>query len=114
MALATINPATGELVASFKPLSDSQVEEKLRMAMQAFRVHRYSSFSERGAILLRVADILEAQKEQFSRLITTEIGKPISAARAEIEKSLSLCRYYAEEAENFLADENVPTGEPKS
>ena len=114
MALATINPATGELVASFEPLSDSQVEEKLRMAMQAFRVHRYSSFTERGAILLRVADVLEAQKEQFSRLITTEMGKPISAARAEIEKSQRLCRYYAEEAENFLADENVPTGEPKS
>lgn len=114
MALATINPATGELVASFEPLSDSQVEEKLRMAMQAFRVHRYSSFIDRGAILLRVADVLEAHKEQFSRLITTEMGKPISAAREEIEKSLRVCRYYAEEAESLLADENVPTGEPKS
>ena len=114
MALATINPATGERVASFEPLSDSQVEGKLRMAMQAFRAHRYSSFTERGAILLKVADILEAEKEQFSRLITTEMGKPISAAREEIEKSLRLCRYYAAEAENLLADENVPTGEPKS
>jgi succinate-semialdehyde dehydrogenase / glutarate-semialdehyde dehydrogenase len=114
MAIATINPATGELLASLEPLSDSEVEEKLSIAMSAFRAHRYSSFTERRGIVLRVADVLEAEKEQFSRLITTEMGKPISAARQEIEKSLRLCHYYAEEAENLLSDENVLTGEPRS
>lgn len=114
MAIATINPATGKLLASFEPLSDAEVEDKLQLAMRAFREHRYSSLTERAAVLMRVANVLEAETQGFSRLITTEMGKPVRSAREEIKKSLRLCRYYAAEGQRLLADEHIPTGEPKS
>jgi succinate-semialdehyde dehydrogenase/glutarate-semialdehyde dehydrogenase len=109
MTIATINPATGELLKSFEPLSDVELEEKLRLAAETFRVYRRTSFQERARLLLRVAGLLEAERNSFSRLITTEIGKPVKAAVREIEKSVRLCRYYADEGAAFLTDEFVPT-----
>ena len=109
MAIATINPATGKLLATFEPLSDLDVEEKLRLAAEEFRRYRQTSFAERAQLLLRAARVLESEKEHFSRLITTEMGKPLWAATGEIEKSVRLCRYYAEEAAHVLSDENVPS-----
>jgi succinate-semialdehyde dehydrogenase/glutarate-semialdehyde dehydrogenase len=109
MAIATINPATGELLKSFEPMSDSEVEMKLRMAARAFRAHRRTPFDARARVLLRVARLLEAGKGRYSRLITTEMGKPVAAAVREIEKCVRLCRFYADEAERLLADESVQT-----
>jgi succinate-semialdehyde dehydrogenase/glutarate-semialdehyde dehydrogenase len=110
MAIATINPATEEVLARFDPLSEVEIEEKLGLAAEAFRCFRYTSFAERAQILLRVADVLEAEHEQLSSLITTEMGKPIRSALNEIEKSRRLCRYYAREAERVLADEEIFSG----
>src|ERR1041385_9418812 len=109
MSIATINPATAELLAIFEPLSQAAMKEKVRLAAEAFRIFRRTSFAERAEILLRVAAIFETKKEEFSRLITTEMGKPIRSSRNEIEKSVKLCRYYAAEAECLLADEHVLT-----
>lgn len=109
MTIATVNPATAEILASFEPLSDAEIDQKLEAAAEASRAARYTSFRERARILLRVAAILKAESEQFSRLITTEMGKPIRSAMDEIEKSRRLCCYYAEEAERLLADEEIPT-----
>ncbi len=114
MAIATINPATGELLATFEPLLEAEIEEKLELAAQTFREYQRTSLSERSSILLRVADVLEAEQERFSRLITIEMGKPIRAARAEIAKSLRLCRYYAAEAEQALLDQEIPSGAHRS
>jgi succinate-semialdehyde dehydrogenase/glutarate-semialdehyde dehydrogenase len=114
MAIATINPATGELLKSFEPLSASGIEERLRLAAETFRAYRRASFALRARLLLRVADLLEAEKERLSRLITTEMGKPIQAARREIEKSVRACRYYAAEAERFLMEELIQTGAQQS
>jgi succinate-semialdehyde dehydrogenase/glutarate-semialdehyde dehydrogenase len=110
MAIATINPATGELLKSFKPLSASELEEKLGLAAAAFGAYRRTPFAVRAKFFLQVARLLETEKGRYSRLITTEMGKPIQAAVREIEKSVRLCRYYAVEAERFLADEVVATG----
>lgn len=98
MAIATVNPATEEVLARFDPLSEAEIEEKLGLAAEAFRSFRYTAFAERARILLRVADVLEAEHEQLSRLITTEMGKPIRSAMSEIEKCRRLCCYYAREA----------------
>ncbi|MCA1614362.1 MAG: aldehyde dehydrogenase family protein, partial [Acidobacteria bacterium] len=110
MAIATINPATGELVQSFEPHTDAEVEEKLRRAAETYRDYRRTSFAARAGLLLRVADLLEAEQDACARLITTEMGKPIAAAVREIEKSVRGCRHYAAEAGRFLADQHVPTG----
>lgn len=114
MTIATINPATGELLKSFEPYSGAEVEERLRLATEAFRAHRRTSFAARGELLLRVAELLEGRKELYSRLITTEMGKPVAAAARELEKGVRACRYYAEEAERCLAPERVQTAARES
>ena len=108
-AIATINPATGELLESFTPHADAEVEEKLRLAARAFRDYRRTSYAARAGMLLRLARLLEAEKDACSRLITTEMGKPLAASVREIEKGARGCRHYAAEAERFLADCHVPT-----
>ena len=109
MTIATINPATGELLKSFEPHNGREVEERLRLSAETFRDYRRTSFAARGELLLRVAELLEAGKEIYGRLITTEMGKPFAAAVRELEKCVRVCRFYAAEAERFLAEEHVET-----
>lgn len=111
---ATTNPATGETVKSFDELSDQQVDEKLERAAKTFRTYRWTSFAEREPLMLRAADILESEKRAFGLLMTTEMGKPIKAAEQEVEKCAWVCRYYAENARQHLADEVVSTTASKS
>jgi succinate-semialdehyde dehydrogenase/glutarate-semialdehyde dehydrogenase len=108
--IATVNPATGERVASFDPLTESQLEEKLASAAEAFRTWRHTTFAERAGWMLRAAEILEAEKDAFARIMTLEMGKPLAAARQEAAKSATACRYYVEHAERLLADELVEMG----
>lgn len=110
MAIATINPATGELLKSFEPHTSVEIEEKLRRAAETFRAYRRTSFLARQRLLLRVGALLEAEKHVYSRLITTEMGKPVHAALKELEKSARVCRYYAAEVSALLADEFVQAG----
>ena len=114
MAIATINPATGETLKTFEPLTDAQIEEKLQRATTAFARHRKMPFAERTRLMLKVADILEKDKEVFGRLMTTEMGKTYRSAVDEILKCASGCRYYAENAERFLADEIIETSASRS
>ena len=110
MAIASINPTTGELLKSFDPLTDSQIEGKLQRAAAAFCKYRRTTFSERARMMMKVAEILEKDKEEFARTMTTEMGKPFRAAVDEAVKCESACRYYAENAARFLADEVIQTG----
>src|SRR6267378_6788896 len=114
MPIATINPATGETLQTFEPLSNAQIEQKLQLAVVAFRAERKTSFAERARRMLKAAEILERDKEKFAHLMTLEMGKPYKAAIAEAMKCTTACRYYAENAEKFLADEVVETGAKKS
>ncbi len=107
MTIATINPATGETVKTFEPASERDIEQVLSKAASAYKTHRRLPFAERAALMNRAADILEEEKTKLGNLMTLEMGKPIAAAIAEAEKCASACRYYAERAETFLADENV-------
>jgi succinate-semialdehyde dehydrogenase/glutarate-semialdehyde dehydrogenase len=114
MAIATLNPFTGETVRTFEPLSHDNLEAKLRMAAQGFERHRRTSYADRAACLTRAAEILEGEQREFGRLMTLEMGKPIKAAREEAAKCAWACRYYAENGERFLSDEEVPTNATRS
>src|SRR5438034_6509097 len=114
MTIASINPATGETLKTFAELNDQQIDEKLRQAADAFRKLPRTSFAERSSMMLRAAEILESEKKDFARLMTVEMGKPINAAVQEAEKCAWVCRYYAENAEQHLADEVVETNATKS
>jgi succinate-semialdehyde dehydrogenase / glutarate-semialdehyde dehydrogenase len=114
MAIASINPATGELLRSFEPLSDSQIEAKIHKAADAFRKFRKLTFSDRARMMAKAADILEGEKEALGRLMTLEMGKTLSSAIAEAAKCATACRYYAEHAERILADEVVQTSASRS
>ncbi|MGA8620202.1 MAG: NAD-dependent succinate-semialdehyde dehydrogenase [Candidatus Sulfotelmatobacter sp.] len=114
MPIATINPATGETVQTFQPLSDAEIERKLQLGVTAFRAERKTSFAERARRMTRAAEILDCDKDKFAHLMTLEMGKPYKAAVAEAVKCAGGCRYYAQNAERFLADEVVDTGAQKS
>jgi succinate-semialdehyde dehydrogenase / glutarate-semialdehyde dehydrogenase len=114
MAIATINPATGEVVKTFPALSEAEIEKKLQLAVTAFRKERKTSFAERARRMTKAAEILERDQEKYGRLMTLEMGKPLKAAVAEAAKCATGCRYYAENAEKFLKDEVVDTGAKKS
>jgi succinate-semialdehyde dehydrogenase / glutarate-semialdehyde dehydrogenase len=114
MSIATINPATGELLKTFEPLTDSQIDEKLQRAADAFRKYRKVPFAERAGMLLAAAAILENEKEKFARIMTTEMGKTFRSAVEEAAKCAWVCRYYAENGEHFLADEVVKTTASRS
>src|SRR5271170_8099074 len=114
MAIATINPTTGEVLKTFEPLSDSQIEQKLQLASSAFSTYRKSSFAERAKWLNKAAEILEAEKETFGRMMTTEMGKTFKSAVEEAVKCAWVCRYYAENGEKFLADEVIETPAKRS
>src|SRR6185503_3805792 len=114
MTISAINPATGETLRTFEPHSDSEIERKIQIAADTFHHYRRSPFSERAEKMMRAAEVLESDKEKFGRIMTTEMGKPIKAAVAEAEKCAWVCRYYAEMAESFLADEQVETNATRS
>src|SRR5262245_38951118 len=114
MTIQSINPATGERLRAFEPLSESQIEEKVERADETFRRYRRIPLASRAQMMTRAAEILEAEKEEFGRLMTIEMGKPLRAAIEEAAKCAWNCRFYAEKAAEFLADETSPTGARRS
>lgn len=105
MAIATINPATGETVKTFDESSDEEVEAALALAVETFASYRLTSFAERAGWMRRAADLLDAEVEATAAMMTTEMGKTVASARQEVQKCAKACRFYAEHAERLLADE---------
>src|SRR5262250_2022551 len=114
MAIATVNPATGQVLKTFDSLSDAQLEVKLQKAADTFLSYRKVLFAERARMMLKAAAILESEKENYGRVMTTERGKTFRSAVDEAAKCAWVCRYYAENAEGFLADEIVETTASRS
>jgi succinate-semialdehyde dehydrogenase/glutarate-semialdehyde dehydrogenase len=114
MAIASINPATGETLREFSALSAPQLEQKLQLAANVFRTYRRTPFADRARLMLRAAEILESEKREFGRTMTLEMGKPLQSAIGEAEKCAWVCRYYAQNAERHLADQIVETDAKKS
>ncbi|MBE9042899.1 NAD-dependent succinate-semialdehyde dehydrogenase [Pleurocapsales cyanobacterium LEGE 10410] len=107
MAIATINPTTGETLQTFTPLSDAEIETKLSLAQSTFEQYRHTTFAQRSQWLNNAADILEQDSLKFAQIMTTEMGKTLQSAIAEAEKCAKVCRFYAEKAEEFLADVSI-------
>jgi succinate-semialdehyde dehydrogenase/glutarate-semialdehyde dehydrogenase len=109
MPIATVNPATGQTLRTFEPLASSQIEEKLQRAADTFPTQRRLPFAQRSRLMSRAAEILEANKDMYARLMTTEMGKTLRSAVEEVLKCARGCRYYADNAERLLAPEQVET-----
>lgn len=109
MEFKIINPYNNEVVEIFEEQTEQQVNAILSKADKTFATWRKTSFATRAEVLLNAAKILEKNVDAYAKTMTLEMGKPISEAKAEINKCAWVCRYYAENAEGFLADEVVDT-----
>jgi succinate-semialdehyde dehydrogenase/glutarate-semialdehyde dehydrogenase len=107
--LQSVNPANGEVIASYDEISDSDLESRIERAFTAFRTYRATPFSVRAERIHKAADILEAEKQELGRIMTLEMGKTFGSAVAEAEKCAWGCRFYAENAEKFLTEERIAT-----
>jgi succinate-semialdehyde dehydrogenase/glutarate-semialdehyde dehydrogenase len=106
MPIATVNPATGEVLKTFEPMDAAAVEERVARAHSAFRSYRTTDFASRAALLSAAADLLDKERDEIARTMTTEMGKTLAAARAEAAKCVKAMRWYAANAERLLADEH--------
>ena len=113
-SMTSVNPATGEVLGRYDELSDAELEARLARAAQTFRTWRRRPFAERAALVARAGEVLEQRKEHWGRLMTLEMGKTFKSAVAEAEKCAWACRFYAENAERFLADEEVKASATRS
>jgi succinate-semialdehyde dehydrogenase/glutarate-semialdehyde dehydrogenase len=102
MAIATINPATGETLKTYEPLSEEAVEERIARAAAAFADYRLTDVEQRAAWLRSAADVLDADLDMLAELITTEMGKTLAASKAEVQKCAKGLRFYAEHGAEFL------------
>ena len=114
MSLQSINPATQRLLKTLAYHTDEELENILAGAAAAFQSWRRTSFAERTALMLACAGILENEAPRYAQTISLEMGKPLQQALGEVKKCATACRYYAEKAETFLADENIHTAAAKS
>ena len=104
------NPATGETLKTFDEMSEADVEHRLAAAATAHASYRLTSFAERAGWMHNAAGILDKEQDQIAAMMTTEMGKTLAAARQEVAKCASACRYYAEHAAGYLADEPADAG----
>jgi len=109
MTIASTNPATGQLIKRFEKLSDEAVEASLSLSVEAHEALKLWSLSDRADAMNRVADILENEASELGAIITLEMGKTLKSAIAEVKKCALGCRYYADNAAKFMADEPIVT-----
>ena len=110
MAIATTNPTTGVVEKTFEPHGDAEVDRRLNLAVAAVAAMRATTFEERAAWMIATAEVLESEVELIAPVLTREMGKTVASARAEALKCAKNMRFYAQHAEQFLADE--PLAEP--
>jgi succinate-semialdehyde dehydrogenase/glutarate-semialdehyde dehydrogenase len=112
--LQSVNPANLQVVKTYPQMQHSEVNSIIDLANSAFEEWGDTSFNFRSELMMKAADVLRSKKEQYSKLMTLEMGKPIAQSRSEVEKCAWVCEYYAENAEKFLADELIQTDASKS
>lgn len=111
MSIATVNPANGRTLKTFESLTREEIDTKLDLAITAWAAHRQTTFEQRATWMNRAAELLESEDHSLAHLMTVEMGKPIEAAVAEVKKCATACRYYADNATRFLADESAPASD---
>lgn len=112
--MRSINPANGETIADYEEHTPEEVEHLVARASERFSLWRRTDLDHRASLLNRAADLLEERQDDLAKLMTIEMGKPISGARAEVEKCAWVCRFYADNAGGFLADDHIEAGRTKS
>jgi succinate-semialdehyde dehydrogenase / glutarate-semialdehyde dehydrogenase len=105
MPIATVSPVTGETLQEFKELDHAEIDARIALASETFRNYRLTSFADRGRWLHSSADLIDAEAGQVGKVMTTEMGKPLAQATAEAAKCAKAMRFYAANAERYLADE---------
>jgi succinate-semialdehyde dehydrogenase/glutarate-semialdehyde dehydrogenase len=110
----SVNPYDQKLIAEYPAHDDNTIEKKIQSAAKAFGAWKKEKFSHRSALMQKAASVLRANKEQYARIISLEMGKVIAESRAEVEKCANACDYYAMNAEMFLKDQLIPTEATKS
>lgn len=105
MTIAVVNPATGETIEQFTEHTTEEVETRVQRAQDAFDALRETTYAERGVWMKKAADILESEVPELAKMLVVEMGKPIAQAEAEVLKCAKNMRFYADNAEKFLADE---------
>lgn len=113
MPIATVNPANGETLKTYEAMGAEEIERRLQLAEATFRTYRTTSFVDRARLLIQAASLLEGDQDDIARTMTTEMGKPIKQSRAEVAKCAKAMRWYAERAEELLADEEPPESDVK-
>ena len=114
MAIASINPATGEKVKEFAPFNDAEIEVRLRRAESASRKYRRTMFSQRSELMAATAELLFQEKDRLAEIITFEMGKLFRASVEEVQKCARGCRFYTDNAWRFLEDEPAQTDAARS
>src|ERR687891_874930 len=114
MAIASVNPATGEKLKEFPAFSDSEIEKRLKLAERVFAHHRRRPFAKRAQLMMATAGLLDQEKDKLALTITLEMGKLFRAAQDEIVKCARACRFFAENSESFLRSEDVYTEASRS
>ncbi|MFH8803308.1 NADP-dependent succinic semialdehyde dehydrogenase [Streptomyces sp. NPDC017936] len=113
MPIATVNPANGETLKAYEAMGEEELERRLQLAEATFRTYRTTAFAERARLLDRAAGLLDEDRAEIARVMTTEMGKPVKQARAEAAKCAKAMRWYAERAEALLADEEPAEADVK-
>ncbi|MGB5306012.1 MAG: NAD-dependent succinate-semialdehyde dehydrogenase [Gammaproteobacteria bacterium] len=114
MTIKSINPADGNTLKLVDAFSSSQLEEALAQSARAVVTWRSQTIGARAALMETVATVIRSRSEELARIITLEMGKPVSEARAEIEKCAWVCEYYAQEGPGFMADEIIASDAGRS
>ncbi len=110
----SVNPATEEVTAEYPAMTDAELESALARAESAFQVNRRQPIAWRSERMLALAQLLRRDREELAQLVTSEMGKPLTEAQAEVDKCAISCEYFAHLAASFLADEPSPSDSPRS
>jgi succinate-semialdehyde dehydrogenase / glutarate-semialdehyde dehydrogenase len=113
MPIATVNPANGEILKTYEAMGEEELERRLQLAEATFRTYRETPFAERARLMNRAAGMLDDIAQDIARVMTTEMGKPVKQARAEAAKCAKAMRWYADHAEELLADEEPADSDVK-
>ncbi|MDZ7682172.1 MAG: aldehyde dehydrogenase family protein [Fodinibius sp.] len=112
--MKTINPTTEESISEYERMTETELDSIVREANKAQDSWHRRSFAERAECLRNAADILTKRKQEFAELMANEMGKPLPQGESESEKCAWVCNYYADNAEDFLADEPIASDAEKS
>ncbi|MFZ2864890.1 MAG: NAD-dependent succinate-semialdehyde dehydrogenase [Ignavibacteriaceae bacterium] len=112
--LTSINPSNNKVLKQYDEMTTEQSSKIISLAHQTFLKWKETSFTHRAGLMKKAAEILRQNSEEYSVLMTMEMGKPLAQSRAEVEKCAWVCDYYSENAEKFLADEIIKTEASKS